>query len=176
MICSNDYYLTLELKYLQKVFKKYKNYTHWFITQAFNDVNKIFNQQQEVTVTNETTITEESNYKKQIMKLLYAGEKGCSIIKSLKKHLKKTLPANLEADIIYTGTKLSSQLKNIKDPTPFEEQHDLIYHSVCNNDNFNDDYIGEIARHLKERVKDHKGRDKSSHLVKHSIESRHNPV
>ena len=103
------------------------------------------------------------------MKLPYAGEKGCSIIKSLKKHLKKTLPANIEADIIYTGTKLSSQLNNIKDPTPFEEQHDLIYHSVCNNDNCNDDYIGEIARDLKERVKDHNGHDKSSHLIKHSI-------
>ena len=110
------------------------------------------------------------------MKLPYAGEKGCSIIKSLKKHLKKTLPANIEADIIYTGTKLSSQLNNIKDPTPFEEQHDLIYHSVCNNENCNDNYIGEIAQPLKERVKDHNGRDKSSQLVKHSIESGHDPV
>ena len=114
--------------------------------------------------------------KKQIMNLPYAGEKGCSIIKSLKKHLKKTLPANIEADIIYTGTKLSSQLNNIKDPTPFEEQHDLIYHSVCNNENCNDNYIGEIARPLKERVKDHNGRDKSSQLVKHSIESGHKQV
>ena len=105
------------------------------------------------------------------MKLPYAGEKGCSIIKSLKKHLKKTLPANIEADIIYTGTKLSSQLNNIKDPTLFEEQHDLIYHSVCNNDNCNDCYIGGIARRFIERAKDHNGRDKSSNLVKHSIES-----
>ena len=110
------------------------------------------------------------------MKLQYAGEKGCSIRKSLKKHLKKILPANIEADIIYTGTKISSQLNNIKDPTPFEEQHDLIYHSVCNNDNCNDYYIGEIARRFIERVKDHNGRDKSSNLVKHSIESGHNPV
>ena len=75
------------------------------------------------------------------MKLPYAGEKGCSIIKSLKKHLKKTFPANIEADIIYTETKLPSQLNNIKDPAPFEEQHDLIYHSFCNNDSCNDDYI-----------------------------------
>ena len=29
------------------------------------------------------------------MKLTYAGEKGCSIIKSLKKYLKKTIPANI---------------------------------------------------------------------------------
>ena len=77
----------------------------------------------------------------------------------MKKRLKKTLPANIEAGIIYAGTKLSSQLNNIKDPTPFEEQHDLIYHSVCNDDNCNDDYIGEIARRLMERVKDHNGRD-----------------
>ena len=110
------------------------------------------------------------------MKLPYAGEKGCSIIKSLKKHLQKTLPANIEADIIYKGTKLSSQLNNIKGPTPFEEQHHLIYHSDCNNENCNDDYIGEIAGTLKERVKDHSGRNKSSQLVKHSIESGHDPV
>ena len=72
------------------------------------------------------------------MKLPYVGAKGCSIIKFLKKHLKKTLPANLEADIIYTGTKLSLQLNSIKDPMLFIEQHGLIYHSACNNDNCND--------------------------------------
>ena len=96
------------------------------------------------------------------MKLPRAGEKGCSIIKSLKKHLKKTFPANIEANIIDTGTKLSSQLNNIKDSTPFEEQHTLMYHWVSNNGNSNDDHIGEIARRLKERVKDHNGRDKVS--------------
>ena len=176
LICSNDHYLTLEMKYLQKVFKEYNNYLRWFNTQVFNDVNKILYKQQEITVTNEATTAEEHNSKKQIMTLPYAGEKGCSIIKSLKKHLKKTLLANIEADIIYTGTELSSQLNNIKDPTPLEEQHDLIYHSVCNNDNCDDYYIGEIARRFIERAKDHNGRDKSSNLVKHSIESGHDPV
>ena len=55
------------------------------------------------------------------MKLPYAGEKGCSNIKSFKKHLTKTFPAKIEADIIYTRTKLSSRLNNINDPTPFQE-------------------------------------------------------
>ena len=132
-----------------------------FIANVFNDFNQIFNQQQEATVTNESKTAGESNSKTQIMKLTYAGEKGCSIIRSLKKHLKKTLAANIKVDIIYTGTKLSSQLNDIKDPTPFEKQHDLIYHSVCNNEICNDDYIGEIARRLKERIKDHNGHDKS---------------
>ena len=110
------------------------------------------------------------------MKLPYAGEKGCSIIKSLKKHLQKTLPANIEADIIYKGRKFSPQFNNIKDPTPFEEQHNLIHHSICNNDNCKNYYIGEIVQPLKQRVKGHNGRDKSSQLVKHSIKSGHDPV
>ena len=59
LICSNDHYLTLELKYLRKDFKQCNNYPHWFITQVFNDVNKIFNQQQEVTVTNEKITADE---------------------------------------------------------------------------------------------------------------------
>ena len=45
LICSNGHYLTLELKYLRKVFKEHNNYPHWwFITEVINDVDKIFNQ------------------------------------------------------------------------------------------------------------------------------------
>ena len=33
-----------------------------------------------------------------------------------------------------------------------------------------------MTRHLKERVKEHNGHDKSSHLVKHFLGSGHNPV
>ena len=113
--------MTLKLTYLREVFKEYNNYPHWFITQVFNGVSKIFNQHQDVTVINETTTATRSNSKKQIMKLPYAGEKGCSNIKSFKKHLTKTFPAKIEVDIIYTRTKLSSRLNNINDPTPFQE-------------------------------------------------------
>ena len=64
LICSNYHYLILGLNYLRKDFKEYKNYPHWFITRVFNYVNKTFNQQQGVIVTNETTTAEESNSKK----------------------------------------------------------------------------------------------------------------
>ena len=40
----------------------------------------------------------------------------------------------------------------------------------------NENYIGESARRLDERMKDHNGRDRNSHLFKHSVESRHDPV
>ena len=36
-----------------------------------------------------------------------------------------------------------------------------------------DDYIGETACRVNERIIDHTGRDANSHLVKHSIESGH---
>ena len=76
------------MKYLRKVFEEYNNYPHWLITQVFHDVNKIFDQEEGVIVTNETTTVEESNSKKQMMKLPYTGEKNRSIRKSLKKQRK----------------------------------------------------------------------------------------
>ena len=39
-----------------------------------------------------------------------------------------------------------------------------------------DDYIGETARRVNERIVDHTGRDANSHLLKHSIESGHKPL
>ena len=72
--------------------------------------------------------------------------------------------------------KLLYQLRNIKDPTPFEEQHDIVYHSFFSAENCNENYISESARRLNERVMDHNGRDRNSHLFKHSVESRHHPV
>ena len=38
-----------------------------------------------------------------------------------------------------------------------------------------DDYIGETARTVNERIVDHTGRDTNSCLLKHSIESAHKP-
>ena len=53
------------------------------------------------------------------MILPYAGEKGCTLIKSLKKNLQGALPINIQTRIVYTGTKFK-KLKNMKDPTPFD--------------------------------------------------------
>ena len=64
----------------------------------------------------------------------------------------------------------------MKDPTPFEEQHDIVYHSSCSAENCNENYVGESARRLDQRVKGHNGRDRNSHFFKHSVESRRDPV
>ena len=39
-----------------------------------------------------------------------------------------------------------------------------------------DDYIGETARGINERIVDHTGREINSNLLKHSVESVHKPL
>ena len=67
---------------------------------------------------------------KQTLILPYAGEKDFSIVRSLEKQLKRSLQNNLKPNIVFTGTRLSSNF-NVKDPVPFTKNHDVIYRSVC---------------------------------------------
>ena len=93
----------------------------------------------------------------------------------MKGNLKKKLPNNVKPQITYTGRKLGS-LFQTKDQTIFEHKHDVIYHEKCPAENCVDDYIGETARRVNERIVDHTGRHTNSHLLKHSIESGHKPL
>ena len=43
----------------------------------------------------------------------------------------------------------------------------------CPDPDCNSTYIGETARRIEERHKDHTGRDRNSHIYKHSIETGH---
>ena len=176
IVCSDNQHLESKLSYLKKVFHNFNSYPHWFITKVINDVKNDFNKQiVPLTPHIETTDSENNNIRKPMMILPYAGEKGCNLIKSLKENLQRVLPVNIQICTVYTGNKLSCHLRNIKDLTPFEEQHYFVYHSFSA-ENFNENYIGESARWLDERIKDHNGRDRNFHLFKHSVESRHDPV
>ena len=46
----------------------------------------------------------------------------------------------------------------------------MVYHVKCAEESCNDDYVGEMARGISERVLNHSGRDKNSHILKHQIE------
>ena len=81
----------------------------------------------------------------------------------------------MRSNIIFTSTKFSSNF-NVKDSVPFTAKHDVIYRSVCATESSNEGYVGECARRLYERVKDHNGHNYKSHLVKHAGESGHLPV
>ena len=96
-------------------------------------------------------------------------------MKSMKKHFKNLLPNNVTVRTCYRGKKLSSCFQ-VKDKTKEEHEHNLIYHVKCPVEDCDDDYIGEAGRRVVERVKDHGGRDHSSHMFKHSLEKSHQEV
>ena len=81
----------------------------------------------------------------------------------------------MQPQITYTGRKLRS-LYQTKDQTIFEHKHDVIYYGKFPAQNCVDDYIGEIACRVNERIVDHTARETNSHLLKHSIENGHKPL
>ena len=80
----------------------------------------------------------------------------------------RTLPEDVQTRICYTGTKLGTKFINFKDPVKKSHQHDLVYYATCPERGCVKEYTGEACRRLNERVIAHNGRDKMSHLYKHS--------
>ena len=173
ILCSDENHLHLELKYLRKVFHQNNGYQHCFINRVFGKVKNDFTRQQTLEPLQDTAVL--NDVRKQTLLQRYAGQNCCTLVKSLKTHLKKTLLSNVKADIVYTRSKLSCK-SNLKGKTPFEEQHDLLYRAVCATANCTEDYVWETARRIVERAKDHNGQDQHSHLVIHAIENKHLPV
>ena len=56
-----------------------------------------------------------------------------------------------------------------KDKSKFEHQHDIIYQVKCWQKIFQTTILGELAKRVIKRVKDHGGRDTKSHVLKHNI-------
>ena len=173
ILCSDENHLHLELKYLRKVFHQNNGYQHCFINRVFDKVKNDFTRQQTLEPLQDTAVL--NDVRKQTLLQRYAGQNCCTLVKSLKTHLKKTLLSNVKADIVYTRSKLSCKF-NLKGKTPFEEQHDLLYRAVCATDIGTEYYFGDTSRRVVERPKDHNARDQQSHLVKHAIENNHLPV
>ena len=115
---------------------------------------------------------ENISIKNHLLVLPFPGEKGISIVNSMKRYVNKILPENVKVQTAFTGKRLSSCFKT-KDRTKFEHQYNIIYQVKCSAENRSDVYIGESARRILERVKDHGGRDTKSHVLKHSSEKEH---
>ena len=93
----------------------------------------------------------------------------------MKRNLKNILLNNVKPQIKYTGRKLGSSFQT-KDQAIFEHKHNVICYGKCPAENCVDDYIGETAHRVNERIVDHTGRDTNSHLMTHSIESEDKPL
>ena len=86
--------------------------------------------------------------------------------------MKCVLPENVATKVRYLGTRLSTKLTKIKDKTVKEHQHDIVYNVKRLESQCSEDYTGETARRLSERVLDHNNRGAKCHLVKHDIKKR----
>ena len=169
----------------RKIFISKNNYPRWVIKQILtqtekqqerNNMNN--NNNDDSNTNNENSFTNENNSQmsgKQLsfITLPHKGQQGEKVLKSFKTTLHRSLPNNIEAKVVYTGTKLGSNFQ-IKDKTKFDHKHDLVYYVKC--PECQEDYIGEIGRRLHERICDHSGKDSKSHMLKHSLESKHKQV
>ena len=69
---------------------------------------------------------------KRTLILPYAGEKACSIVRYLEKQLKRLLPNNVKQNIVFSGTKLSSNF-TVKNPVPYTANFEVIGRGYRNN-------------------------------------------
>ena len=113
--------------------------------------------------------------KNHMLFLPHMGSKGEHIVRGMTKEINRSTPSNVDVRITYKGTKLNSKSK-IKDKTEVKHCHNLVYEVTCPEPNCLATYIGETARRLNERVKDHSGRDHDSYVLKHSLENNHSIV
>ena len=104
--------------------------------------------------------------------LPFADAKRTTIVKNLNKTLKNVLPSNVKTRITYTGQKLNSRFQ-IKDKINEKHKHDLIYYTKCPEEFCTEDYLGETGHRIIERVADHAGNDRQSHLLKHALTQNH---
>ena len=115
VVYSEKPILDSELKCLRSFFHKFNGYPHWFITKIMTEVKIINN-----------NLNKEITVKKQIMVLPHGGEKGLTLVKSLKKDLQMTLPSNIQTEIVYNSMKLSLLLNNSKDIRVFGKKRDVV--------------------------------------------------
>ena len=123
------------------------------------------------------------------MLLPYFGHKGEKLIRSIKNALKNKLLDNIVTKSVCMAMRLKDKF-NIKTKTTLllllffiswiwfpksylikvnrlnKHQHDITYYVECPKENWNENYVGETGRRLRERVIDHNGRDKNSHIFK----------
>ena len=74
----------------ERIFMININNSYWFINRVFDKVQDDFTRQHTVESLPDTAVL--NDVRKRTLLLPSAGQSGCTLVKSLKTHLKKTLP------------------------------------------------------------------------------------
>ena len=174
LICSNKELLHKELEYLRSVFLKKNGYPLSTIKKT-NERNRRKSKTKWSHPSQYDGTANPQEQKVHSLLLPFADSKGTTIVKNLNKTLKNVLPSNVKTRITYTGQKLNSSFR-IKDKIYEKQKHDLIYYTKCPEAFCKEDYLGETGRWIIERVANHAGKDKKSHLLKHALTQNYRDV
>ena len=135
---------------------------------------------QQTSIQEDVVRTEEEEEKAVMLSLNlpYAGDQGEKLVSKLRKYVTKVVNKNKEKvkiNPVYKARKLGSSF-NIKDKIKFEHQHNVVYHAKCPNKKCKSQYTGETRCRISKRTGQHSGKDKKSHLFRHSQRTKHKKV
>ena len=170
-ICSTEELLQNELKQIKEEFININGYPKW----VFDQVNEECEAPRSAEHDNNVTANNESMSTTHRLILPYKDEQGQKIIKSLNNYVKRLLPENHTSQHLYISRKLRSGF-DITDQTKLVHKHDLTYLLKCPENTCSETYLGETARRLNERIIEHVGKVKKSHMLKHTLQSGHPSV
>ena len=178
-ICSNEEFLRWELSRIKHGFIKTNVHPYW----VFNQIHQKVTESREISTQKLNSINDRAtetivlqNTKKlHTTSLPYKEEKGQNIIKSSNNTLSNVLPDRHVTKIVYTGKKLWSFF-SIKDETKTTTPTwPYLLHEVSGS-KCSENYTGEVARRLQERVDEHAWKDSKSHVLQYTHQSGHTTV
>ena len=179
LISSTKVALEDEINYLNNVFCNYNDYPSRLVEEIIKNERKQQNKQEENTNTNEENETPVEEEKTSLtINLPYAGDKGQNIMSKVQKYVKNAASkGNKEIRVCatYKSRKLGTCF-NIKDQIKFEHMHNVVYHAKCPNKKCKSHYGGQTKCRIAKRGLQHKKSDKNSHLLKHSLKTKHKRV
>lgn len=97
----------------------------------------------------------------------YSRNQEMKLIIKMRKHIRETLPENIQTRVTYQTKTLSTKF-HVKHEREFYHQSNWVYYGMCLNKTSEEDYIVEIDRRIIEIIIDHNKRDKNLHIPKHS--------
>ena len=113
-----------------------------------------------------------NNVKHHLLVLAYKGSDAMHLISSMRKQVNRAFPDDVKMIVSFTGKKLGTCF-DVKEITVFNHEHYIVYYAKCPEESCPHDHVGESGRRMLGRVKDHNGRDISSHIFKHCVAADH---
>ena len=171
-ISTQDYLLQMELDHLEKTFVEINNFPPKVVQRVFRQVKEEMRNFESASE-NENDFEQTNQEKVVHVTLPYAGKVGENMIKEISKELKKLKHHKIKPRFAYKAKRLASKF-NLKDKVDKKHQHNVVYQVNC--PDCENVYIGETGRRLIQRTMEHAGKDKNSHVHKHSLETGHTEI